>query len=81
MRRRQSPFLRPSTKSALGRRYETFRLENQLVRSQSLFNGAALTVSPLDLLYSGDVGNHDVGGHFHHFGIFSSLAAMMIKFV
>jgi hypothetical protein len=33
---------------------------------------AALTVLPPDLLYSGRNGNHDVGGLFHHFEVFSS---------
>jgi hypothetical protein len=30
---------------------------------------AALTVLPLDVLFSGD-GNHNVGGPFHHFGYY-----------
>jgi hypothetical protein len=42
---------------------------------------AASMASPPDLLYSGSNGNHNVGGHFCHFVIFSSLTAIMIKFV
>jgi hypothetical protein len=39
---------------------------------------AVSTVSPLGLLYSGSDRNHDISGHFD---IFSSLTAIMIKFV
>jgi hypothetical protein len=42
---------------------------------------AALMVSPLDLLYSGGDGNNDIGGLFHRFVVFSSLTAILIKFV
>jgi hypothetical protein len=35
---------------------------------------AALMVSPRD-----GNGNYDVGGRFRHFGLFSSLTALMIK--
>jgi hypothetical protein len=40
---------------------------------------AALTVLPPDLVYSGGDSNGDVGGRFRHFGLFSSLSALMIK--
>jgi hypothetical protein len=49
--------------------------------ARAILMEAALTVSPPGLLYSGGDGNHVVGGHFRHFGIFSSLTAIMIKFV
>jgi hypothetical protein len=41
---------------------------------------AVLTVLPPDLLYSGD-GNNDVGRLFRRFFVFSSLTAILIKFV
>jgi hypothetical protein len=42
---------------------------------------AVLAVLPQDLLYSGSDGNNDVGGLFCHFVVFSSLTAILIKFV
>jgi hypothetical protein len=41
---------------------------------------AALMVLPPDLLYSGGDDNHDVGGLFRRFVIFSSLTAILMKF-
>ncbi len=38
--------------------------------ARAFLTEAALTVSPPDLRYSLGDGNYDVGGHFHHFGIF-----------
>jgi hypothetical protein len=46
--------------------------------ARAFLTEAALIVLPLDLLYSGGDGNHEVGGHFRHFSIFSSLTALMI---
>jgi hypothetical protein len=37
---------------------------------------ASLTVLPPDILYSGGDGNHDVGGLFRRFDVFSSLRAI-----
>ncbi len=42
---------------------------------------AALMVLPPDLLYSGGDGNREVGGLFRRFDVFSSLTAILIKFV
>jgi hypothetical protein len=42
---------------------------------------ALLTVSPPDMQYSGGDGNRDVGGLFRRFDVFSSLTAILIKFV
>jgi hypothetical protein len=49
--------------------------------ARTFLKEATSTVSPPDLLYSGGDGNHNIGDLFRHFGIFSSLTAMMIKFV
>jgi hypothetical protein len=45
-----------------------------------LTEAASMVLMP-DLVYSSSNGNHDIGGPFRHFGIFSSLTALMIKFV
>ncbi len=42
---------------------------------------AALKVLPPDLLHSGGDGNCEVGGLFRRFDVFSSLTAILIKFV
>ncbi len=49
--------------------------------ARAFLKEAALTVSPPDLLYSGDDGNHDVGGLFRRFVVFSSFTALFIKLV
>jgi hypothetical protein len=49
--------------------------------ARAFLTEAALPVSPPDLEYSASNGNHVVDGPFHHFGIFSSLTALMIKLV
>ncbi len=46
--------------------------------SRAFLVEAALIVSPLDLVYSGGNGKHDIGSPFWHF---SSLTSLMIKFV
>jgi hypothetical protein len=38
--------------------------------AKAFLTDAALTILPLDFLYSGGDGNHDVGGPFRHFGNF-----------
>jgi hypothetical protein len=40
---------------------------------------AASAVSPPDQAYGGDDGNRKFGSRFRHFGLFSSLTALMIK--
>jgi hypothetical protein len=42
---------------------------------------AVLTVLPPDLPYSGGDGNHDVSGLFRRFVVFSSLTAILMKFI
>jgi hypothetical protein len=49
--------------------------------ARAFLKEAALTVLPLDLLYSGGDGNHDVCSLFCHFDVFLLLTAILIKFV
>jgi hypothetical protein len=70
MRRRWIRFFAPSQKPALGRRYWTFRLENRLGHSQSLLEGSCVDGFAAGLTIQR-----------RRFDVFSSLTAILMKFV
>jgi hypothetical protein len=77
MRRRQSPFLHPSTETGPGVTIGAFGLKIGWEIARAFLTEAASAV-PLPDQAGGDDGNHEFGRPFHHFGVFSSSTALII---